>query len=189
MSAVLPGSSSRRWQTPSSLCWRRFPDSPAEVMARCSTSKLYRAPRSKRFQAGMLRVLASFTYWPPVRSMRAFSATPCSPGTSSQRPGCTGIWAHRLLDCHHWRRFWCLSTPVSITVAPVFPVVLAGAVILIVAALRTGCRKKQSILLLVLMCTALFACQGLAVLTGLASGKTAAEGSAVLCGVRINDTV
>lgn len=60
--------------------------------------------------------------------------------------------------------------------AELFPVVLAGALILLVAALRTGCRKKQSILLLVLMCAALFACQGLAVLTGLASGKTAAEG-------------
>ena len=60
--------------------------------------------------------------------------------------------------------------------AELFPIVLAGAVVLIVVAFRTRCSKKRSAWLLIIMCAALFACQGLAVLTGLASGRTAAEG-------------
>jgi hypothetical protein len=57
-----------------------------------------------------------------------------------------------------------------------FPIIFAGAVMLTVASFRTGCRKKQSVFLLVIMCAALFASQAVAVLTGLASGRTAAEG-------------
>ncbi|MNR64384.1 hypothetical protein D3C85_1870170 [compost metagenome] len=37
---------------------------------------------SKRFQDGMLRLLAGSAYWPPVRSMRALTAAPGRPGMS-----------------------------------------------------------------------------------------------------------
>jgi len=60
--------------------------------------------------------------------------------------------------------------------AELFLLVLAGAVILVVAAFRTGLNKKQTLLCLAGTCAALLACQGLAVVTGLASGRTAAEG-------------
>ena len=60
--------------------------------------------------------------------------------------------------------------------AELFLLVLAGAVALVVAAFRTGQNKKQTLICLAVTCAALFACQGLAVVTGLASGRTAAEG-------------
>lgn len=60
--------------------------------------------------------------------------------------------------------------------AELFPLVLAGALLLMWASIRSGIYKRRIGWSLFVIIAAIAACQGSAVLTGLASGETAAAG-------------
>jgi peptidoglycan/LPS O-acetylase OafA/YrhL len=60
--------------------------------------------------------------------------------------------------------------------AELFPMELAGALLLLWAARRSGFGKRPIGLSLAIMVSSLIACQGAAVITGLASGETETSG-------------
>lgn len=60
--------------------------------------------------------------------------------------------------------------------AEMFPLILCGTLLLLWTSVRCGIYKRRIIWTLVFMIASIVACQGAAVITGLASGRTEAEG-------------